>query len=56
MEKTIKDKTMIVIVSISLFGCLIWGAATVEQSQYQREITKTIQANTIATEEVIAVQ
>ena len=48
MDNTIKDKTMIVIVSISLFGCLIWGAATVEQSKYKKQVTNTIEENTIA--------
>ena len=47
MNHTIKDKVMIVIVSLSLFVCLILGASMIEQSKYQKGVNKTIARNTL---------
>ena len=45
-----KEKTMAVFVSVSLFACLIYGASIVEKSRHHMGATKTIQANTISSD------
>jgi hypothetical protein len=50
VDMTIKEKTIAVIVSISLSAFLMYVAAIVDQSRHQMEATKTKQGATISSD------